>query len=153
MKALRRYGHTRRFLPWLVCFGTGIASHLLLDLLPHYAWIVYLPGYEHLPFHWLIREGIVAGIVALPALYFTRRMWPYAIAGMIGGLYPDIEKVAYGDLNLPRAFVAFPWHSTQLSSRDGGFPHGALACAEVLLLLLTLAAVWKLSATQEQQTV
>lgn len=134
-----------------MCLGVGIASHVLLDLVPHYAWIVYLPGYEHVPFHWLIREGMVAAIVALPALFFARRFWPYALAGMVGSVYPDIEKVASVDFNLPETFILFRWHSTQLSCHDGGLPHWALITAELLLNVGLLLLIWRNSVPGNSQ--
>ena len=38
--------------------GVGVLSHLLLDLLPHYAWVVYLDWFKPWPFHWLMREAL-----------------------------------------------------------------------------------------------
>lgn len=84
----------------------------------------------------------------LPAIYFTRRIWPYAIAGVIGGLYPDIEKVASVDFHLPERFVIFRWHSMQLSAHHAGLPRSVLITAEVVLITVLLLGTWRLGRGQ-----
>lgn len=129
------------------CLMLGVASHLLLDLFPHYAWIVYLPGFEDLPFHWLIHEGVLGLLVSLPLLYFTRARWGSVTLGMVGAVYPDVEKVACVDLGMPSWMALFRWHSLTLSDRDGGLPLYVLIVAELALIaglmLGTLAATQK----------
>ena len=98
----------------------GILSHLLVDLLPHYNWIVYLNVATALPFHWLIREAVFALAVAIPAFILAGRSWPYVAVGMLGGIYPDVEKVLSFDFHVPDRFILFDWHSTRFSSRTAG---------------------------------
>lgn len=123
------------------CFFFGVATHLLLDLVPHYAWIVYLPSFEGLPFHWLIREAVLGLAVALPLVYCLRARWGCVVLGMAGAVYPDLEKVAYVDAGLPDWAVLFRWHSMALSNRTGSLPSWALILLEcVLILAMTLCA-------------
>jgi hypothetical protein len=120
----------------------GILSHLVLDRLPHYAWIVYLNWFEPLPFHWLIREALFGVAVALPALYLAGRAWPFVVLGMFGGMYPDVEKVLSVDFHIPRHFILFPWHSTELSSRTGGLPKPLLIGFECILIAIFFLVMW-----------
>ena len=113
--------------------------HLAFDLLPHFAWIVYLPGFEDLPFHWLIREGLASMIVAMPCLFFARAYWPYVVLGMLGAIYPDVEKVAAVDFRIPDRFIMLKGHSLQLSSHDGGISPGLLILGELGLIMAMMA--------------
>ena len=122
----------------------GIVSHLLLDLLPHYAWIVYLDGFNPLPFHWLIREAVFGLAVAVPAFWFAGKAWPFVLVGILGGMYPDFEKVLSVDFGLPGAFVLFDWHSTYLSHRTGGLPKPLLIATECLAIGGFLIGMWML---------
>lgn len=124
--------------------------HLALDFLPHFAWIVYLPGFENLPFHWLIKEGLLAAVMAIPCLFFARANWPYAILGMLGAIYPDVEKVAAVDLHIPQSWIIFKGHSLQLSSNDGGLPHGILIAVELGLIALMMLWTYALSRRRRQ---
>lgn len=121
----------------------GVGSHLLLDLLPHYAWIVYLDWFKPLPYHWLIREAVFGLAVAMPALLMSRKAWSFVFLGMAGGMYPDVEKVLAVDLHLPRQLILFDWHTTYLSSRTGGFPRPFLVVMECCLIAGCLVAMWR----------
>jgi hypothetical protein len=122
----------------------GVVSHLLLDLLPHYAWIAYLDWFKPLPHHWLIREAVFGLAVAAPALLMARKVWPFVVLGMAGGLYPDVEKVLAVDFHLPGQFILFDWHSTYLSNRTGGLPRPFLVVMECCLIAACLLAMWRL---------
>ena len=122
----------------------GIISHLLLDLLPHYAWIVYLDWFKPLPYHWLIREASFGLAVAVPALLWTGEAWPFVALGMVGGMYPDVEKVLAVDFVLPEQFVLFDWHSTYLSNRTGGLPLPFLILVECCMIAAFLFMMWEL---------
>lgn len=122
----------------------GILSHLLLDLLPHYAWIVYLDWFKPLTYDWLIREALFGIAVAVPALLWAGKAWPFVALGMAGGIYPDVEKVLAFDLHVPRQFILFDWHSTYLSSRTGGLPKPLLIIAECGLVAAFLFTMWTL---------
>ncbi len=136
----------RKLLLAVTCLVAGAFLHLVLDVMPHYNWIVYLHGYENLPHHWLFCEAIVALIVFIPAIYFTRRIWPIALIGAFGALYPDIEKVASCDFNMPERFVIFRHHSLHLSSNDYGIRHDALITGELALIGIFFFAAWRASA-------
>lgn len=122
----------------------GVVSHLLLDLLPHYAWIVYLDWFKPAPYHWLIREAVFGLAVAVPALLMAGKTWPFVVLGMAGGLFPDVEKVLAVDLHLPRQFILFDWHSTYLSKRTGGLPRPFLVAMECCLIAACFFGMWKL---------
>ncbi|MEW6350431.1 MAG: hypothetical protein AB1646_15310, partial [Thermodesulfobacteriota bacterium] len=125
----------------------GVASHLLLDLMPHHAWIVFLDWFKPLPFHWLIREAVFGAAVAIPAMILAGKSWPYVGLGMLGALYPDVEKVLAVDFHLPEAYVLFPWHSAHLSSRTGGLPESVLIEFECFLTAAFLIAMWRMNNT------
>ena len=129
----------------VLCFAGGLISHLALDALPHFAWVVYLPGLESLPFHWLIQEGTLALVVAIPCLYFARTIWPCSVCAILGALYPDAEKVASVDFHVPPNWIIFKQHSMQLSSNDGGLPHAVLIAAEIALIAVFMIATMLLA--------
>lgn len=128
-------------------FALGLLSHLLLDLLPHYAWIVHLDWFKPLPFFWLIQEAAFGLMVAVPAFLFAGRAWPYAAFGMLGGIYPDVEKVLFFGLHLPDRYILFGWHSEYLSSRTDGLPHPLLIGLECVLIGTFLFAMWRMGRT------
>lgn len=122
----------------------GILSHLLVDLLPHYNWIVYLPWATGLPFHWLIREAVFSLAVAIPAFILARGLRPYVAIGMLGAIYPDVEKVLSFDFHVPDRFILFDWHSTRFSNRTAGLPNAILIGIECLLIAASLLAMWRM---------
>lgn len=132
----------------------GLLSHLLLDLLPHYAWVVHFEGFRSLPFHWLIREAVFGIAVAIPAFILSGKAWPYVALGMLGGIYPDVEKVLSVDFHIPDRFILFAWHSTCLSSRTAGLPRSVLIGIECLLIAGFLLAMWsmKMAVSREAST-
>lgn len=125
-------------------FGLGVISHLLLDMLPHYAWVVYLDWFKPLPFHWLIREAMFGLAVAIPAFILSGRLWPYAAIGMLGAIYPDVEKVLSVDFHVPDQFILFGWHSNYLSNRTLGLPIPVLIGLELVLITGFLYAMWRM---------
>lgn len=129
-----RMGRARPFVLAAGAMALGMLSHILLDFLPHYAWIVYLDWFRPLPYHWLIREAVLGFAVAIPSLMVAGKAWPFVAAGMLGAGYPDLEKVLVFDLHLPDAYILFGWHSSHLSSRTGGFPIPILIGFECLIL-------------------
>ena len=130
----------------------GVISHLLLDLLPHYAWIVYLDWFKPLPYHWLIREGVFGLAVAVPAFLWAGKAWPFAALGMAGAMYPDVEKVLAVDFHLPEPFILFDWHSTYLSNRTGGLPLPLLIVVECCMIAAFLFVIWKLKQRASNNT-
>ena len=125
----------------------GVISHLLLDLLPHYAWVVHLEWFKPLPFHWLIREGVFGLATAIPAFILSGKSWPYVALGMFGEIYPDVEKILAVDFHVPDRFILFDWHSTYLSNRTGGLPEYALIAFECLLIAGFLLVMWRMKRT------
>ena len=124
--------------------GVGVASHLLLDLIPHRAWVAYLNWFKPLPFDWLIQEAVFGLAVAIPALMLAGRLWPYVTLGMFGGMYPDLEKVLSLEFHVPNRFILFEWHSTYLSHRTAGLPKASLIAIECLLIAGFLLAMWRM---------
>jgi len=133
-------------------FGVGVVSHLLLDRLPHYAWVVYLDWFKPLPFHWLLGEATFGLALAIPAFIFAGRLWPYVALGMIGGIYPDVEKVLSVDFHVPDSLILFSWHSTYLSNRTAGLPKAVLIGFESLLITGFLLAMWRMKKAASNHT-
>lgn len=126
----------------LVAAGLGLLSHFVLDLTPHYAWIANIEWFPPFPYRWLVNEAILGAVVAIPALLLASgARWPVAI-GMLGGLYPDWEKVLSLDFHIPDRYVLFAWHSSHLSHRTGGLPKPVLVEFECALVLACLAVMW-----------
>lgn len=122
-------------------FVLGVASHLLLDLIPHYAWIVDRDWFISAASHWVIRATILSLLVGLPAIWITGRAWPCAVAGILGAMYPDIEKVAYFNFGATDPLILFDWHSKHLTSNPPGVPAWVLMGAEWILVVAILAAM------------
>ena len=124
--------------------AVGVLSHLALDLLPHYAWIVYLDWFKGLPYHWLIREAAFGLAVAVIALRLAGKAWPFVILGMAAAMYPDIEKVLCVDHGLPNTFILFDWHSGYLSTRTGGLAKPLLIAGECTMIGAFMLLMWRL---------
>lgn len=105
----------RSFKMILVCFLSGVCSHLLLDALPYYDWIFEIPIFSELPGSWLWRQVAATVPVIVIIFWISRQHWFLSLVSMSGGLYPDLEKLLYFDFHLPKAFVVFPYHSCRLS--------------------------------------
>lgn len=63
---------------------------------------------------------------------------------MLGGIYPDVEKVLSVDLHIPDRFVLFGWHSTFLSTRTAGLAKSVLIALECVLIAGFLLVMWKI---------
>jgi len=63
---------------------------------------------------------------------------------MLGGIYPDVEKVLSVDFHVPDRFILFAWHSTYLSSRTAGLQKPLLVGIECLLITAFLLAMWRM---------
>jgi hypothetical protein len=117
-------------------------SHILLDLTPHYAWIVYLDWLGSQPYSGVLRELILGGAAAILALLITSRTdTRVVLAGMIGSAYLDIEKVAALGLGLPPAFVLFDWHSLQVSSHPTYVSKAVLIALESVILIASFVGL------------
>jgi hypothetical protein len=124
----------------VVCWFLAAGSHLLLDAIPHYNWIVYMNWLRDLPFHWLIRNAVFAIPMVWIGWHTGRDHWVILGLGLFGGMYPDFEKVAYVDFHIPQQLVLFPGHSLELSGHTGGWPRGVLVAIELALILGCVAA-------------
>jgi hypothetical protein len=114
--------------------------------------VVYLDWFKPLPYHWLIQEAVFGLVVAIPAFIFAGRSWPFVALGMMGGIYPDVEKVLSIDLHVPDRFILFGWHSTVLSNRTAGLPKAALIGFECLLIVGFLLAMWRMKKVASKNT-
>ncbi len=129
----------------VACFLLGVLSHLLLDAMPHYDWLFYITIFKPFPFWWHIPQAIGAAPVVLFAWYILRDHPVIAMISLLGGIYPDLEKLAYFDFYLPRELVIFKQHSCYLSQwTPWTLEHKtALIVFEVLLLpTLLMLAYW-----------
>ena len=78
--------------------------------------------------------------VLICAFLLMKDYWLIVAIAILGGVYPDIEKLAYLDLHLPKALVLFPWHSCFLSGRPWEYAHkDFLIVTEICLFVLMLA--------------
>jgi len=132
-------------------FAASVLSHLALDLLPHYAWIVYLDWFKTMPYHWLIREAVFGLAIALPALMIAGKARPFIVVGMVGGMYPDLEKVLCVDHGLTQPFILFDWHSRYLSNRTAGLPKPLLVIMECCIIAACLFTMWQLNRRASNQ--
>lgn len=129
----------------VACFLLGVISHLLLDAVPHYDWLFYITIFKPLPFWWLIPQAIAAAPVVVVTWYILRDHRVIAMISLLGGIYPDLEKLAYFDFHLPRELVIFEQHSCYLSQwTPWTLEHKtALIVFEVLLLpMLLMLTYW-----------
>ncbi len=110
----------RRMHP-LLAFAVGVASHAVLDAIPHYH---YTGGESFSPVTVLdVAVGACLGVlIALAA----PRPWG-ALAGAAGGIFPDVERVFSG-----REYNFLP-------HRDIGLPWGLVTQVAVTVLALALA--------------
>ena len=99
----------------LACFFWGILSHLFLDAVPHYDWLFYVKTFSPLPYGWIIPQFLATIPVLIITFYAMRDHWVIAMVSLLGGVYPDIEKLIYLDLHLPQYLVVFRKHSCDLS--------------------------------------
>lgn len=104
------------------CF-LGILTHLLLDAFPYYDYLFRIEIFKHLPYGWTIPTALLTVPVIIVAIYLNKDARLIVELSMFGGMYPDMEKLAYFDAHLPRSFVLFPYHSCQLSGSPWEFSH------------------------------
>ena len=96
-------------------FFWGVLSHLFLDAVPHYDWLFHVKTFSPLPFWWLIPQFLATIPVLIITFYVMRDHWVIAMVSLLGGVYPDIEKLIYLDLHLPQYLILFRNHSCDLS--------------------------------------
>lgn len=134
----------------LVCVGYSVASHLLLDAIPHYDVLYKILAFPTLPvIPQLAMVGLKVLLCSLPVLVL---IWPFLkshpglmAATLFAAVYPDLEKGLYLNLPFPRWLVLF-WQHSGAYSNDGGDQHKvAVLLFEGALLLMSLAAIWGLT--------
>ncbi len=114
----------RRMHP-VLAFAVGIASHAVLDAIPHYNYT----GWE--PFSPVMVLDVALG-ACLAAAIALRAPRPWGVlAGAAGGAFPDVERVLSGH---EYSFLRRP--PLLLSHRDIGLPWGLVTQAAVTVLAL-----------------
>ena len=96
-------------------FLLGVLSHLFWDTVPHYDWLFYVHIFKPLPFFWLIPQILTTIPVLIFVYHLHREHWLLMMVSVFGGVYPDIEKLAYFDLHIPRTLTLFRRHSCYLT--------------------------------------
>jgi len=131
-------------------FAFGTLSHLVLDEMPHNNWIVHLDWFPGVPFAWLLNQVVCALPFAIMGWLVGRDHLLILGCGMVGGMYPDFEKVAYLDLQMPKEFVLFHAHSLKLSSNHGDWPFSQLVTLEVALVIAFVAGTLALASKRRR---
>jgi len=123
------------------CFF-GVLTHLLLDAFPYYDWLFRIEMFKALPYGWTIPTAFLTLPVIIAAMYLNKDARVIVELSMFGGMYPDMEKLAYFDADLPRFLVLFPFHSCQLSGSRWEFSHKyELIVMEICLFALMMYAM------------
>lgn len=113
----------------LAAFGIGVASHAVLDAIPHYhlAWITGLSG--------LALVDVVSGTcLALIVAAMAPVPWS-SLSGALGGIFPEIERVM---AHQPQDLLEGPPFS--LPHGTAGLPWGVLTQLGAVLIAVILAA-------------
>jgi hypothetical protein len=132
----------------MVCFSLSVASHLFLDMLPHYNFVYKILTFYFLPYLlrccWTLSKN---ALLILPIftmlLAFPRRSLVMLGIALLGGIYPDIEKGMYLYHLLPRSLVIFRNHSCSYSSAGWETEYKVWLIGIEIVLYLTL--LWILS--------
>jgi len=85
-------------------FALGIASHAIMDIVPHYDLSDY-------------RVDVVLTILVSLSLFFVSRGDPALVWGVVGGVLPDLENLFYKLGWMRSEQRLFPTHG-------GPWPHG-----------------------------
>jgi len=129
----------------------GMVSHLALDALPHYDWIVYLnwfPGLSGDPF---LCEALCTVPMSAVGWYAGREHPVILGLGMFSAMYPDFEKVAYLVFYMPQQLVIFRAHSLRLSIPHYYWPRPALIALELAIAGGSAAATLWLAAWRRRR--
>lgn len=142
-----RYGSSRHrdLISGAACFIVGVAAHLFLDALPHYGLLYKYFSLPRSP--WILHEcwtvikvSVLIAPIILLFLYLTPGRSRIALLAIFGGIFPDIEKVAYLTFDLPRALVLFPHHSCSFSPIGWEIHHPRLVTISEASLFIVLPA-------------
>ena len=130
-----------------LAFALGVISHAVLDIIPHGDETIFLRPTQREYIVTLIRATIVDGIVMCAVLAFVLRPdravpSPTVIAGIIGGILPDIIHGTNNFLPSVRWLQAFKRFHHRIHSgiiRSRGTVWGGMA--RQCLVLATLIAI------------
>ena len=122
----------------------GVILHLLLDALPYYDWLFRVHIFKPLPYYWMFPQVLTTLPVIALAFQLNRDARDISGLAMLGGMYPDIEKLMYIDWHLPKSLVLFPFHSCRLSGSAWEFSHKSfLILWEIgIFALIMLGLYW-----------
>lgn len=138
--AAKGIGRARPALLLAGAVACGMLSHIVLDITPHYAWIVYLDFLGSEPYSGVLKELVTGSVVIVICLLLVpREHLPAVVAGIIGSAYLDAEKVAALGLGLPHQFVIFDWHSLQVAAHWTGVSSATLIAWEVAIFIVCMA--------------
>ena len=129
----------------------GVLTHLLLDALPYYDWLFRVKIFKPLPYWWMLPQILTTLPVIGAALRLSKDAQIVVGASILGGMYPDIEKLSYLDAHLPRSLVLFPYHSCQLSGSPWEFSHAReLIVMEICVFAMMMRMIYWLAAKRKQ---
>jgi len=142
---LRLQGHD--LVRGILCFLGSLSSHFILDAVPHYTFINYVSHVFMTP--GVFRSGVMLvewAIFTIPVIllcvYLTRTQRIFLCLSLAGGIYPDIEKVAYLKWHLPHWAVLFPKHSCSYSANGWTSQYAfLLSSLEVGLCIVLLCTI------------
>lgn len=99
----------------IASFLWSVLSHLFFDAIPHYDWLFKVEWLKPLPYWWMVPQ-IATTVPILRMIWYCHRDHRLlAVVSVIGGVWPDIEKLLYFDVGLPRALIIFRHHSCNLT--------------------------------------
>ena len=122
----------------------GVISHLLLDALPYYDWLFYIHIFKPLPYYWMFPPVLTTLPVLAAAFQLNRDARLVTSLSLVGGVYPDIEKLMYIDWHLPKSLVLFPFHSCSLSGSawESSHKHFLIFWELVVFALIMFGLYW-----------
>jgi hypothetical protein len=117
-----------------VAFAGGIASHAVLDAVPHRDYVSWSAN--------AIDTAVAVALAAVLAGRLPKERRVRAFLGAIGGVLPDMETVAFKAGLLPAERRVFPSHSGLIRhGRAGAVWTAALSIASVVAAGLAVRAV------------
>jgi hypothetical protein len=149
-RAWRSGSSARNIIVALAVAVLAVAAHVLMDLMPHFNWVAHGSLFHDVRHGWYYREAVALIPAAALLLILGRRNLLLVSIGIVAGLYPDIEKLAYLAFHVPDALVFFDWHSRAVSSHDAGLAHWSLSLFDMCLFGACVAGVWRTSARRSK---
>jgi len=115
-----------------VAFALGVASHAVLDAVPHFNYTGWRPISPA-----LVADVAVAACAALLIVRIAPRPWG-ALAGAAGAAFPDVERVLGGHAKDFLQRPPFGLHQNEIPP-----PWGLLTQAAVIVLSIVLVWRWR----------